>query len=53
MFSKWDKAFVAAAVSFGSLVALQFFGVEVPTETQAAIVAVVTGVLTFLVPNKA
>jgi hypothetical protein len=52
MFTKIDKAYVAAAVSFLSLTAMQFFGFELDTSVQAGIVAVVTAVMTWAVPNK-
>lgn len=52
MFSKVDKMWVSALVSFLSLTALQFFGFEVDATLQAAIVGVITGALTWLVPNK-
>jgi hypothetical protein len=53
MFSKIDKAWVAAAVSFLSLTAMQFFGIEIDASVQNGIVAVVTAALVWLVPNKA
>jgi hypothetical protein len=53
MFSKFDKAYAAALVSFISLTAANFFGVEVSPEMQAALVGLISGAVTWLVPNKA
>lgn len=52
MFSKWDKAWVAALVGFGSYTAMQFFGLEVSEPVQAGIASLLSGALTWLVPNK-
>jgi hypothetical protein len=52
MFSKFDKAWIAAAVSFASLTAMQFFGIEINEQVQAGIVSVVTAVMVYWVPNK-
>lgn len=52
MFTKFDKAYVAAAVSFISLTAMQFFGFELGQELQNGLVAVITAALVYLVPNK-
>lgn len=52
MFTSIDKAYVAAAVSFLSLTAMQFFGIELDATVQAGIVAVATALLTWAVPNK-
>jgi hypothetical protein len=49
--AKFNKAWVAAAVSFAALTAAAFFGLDISPTTQAAIVSGVTGVLTWLVPN--
>lgn len=49
--AKFNKAWVAAAVAFGAITALTFFGVDVSATTQAAIISAVTGILTWLVPN--
>lgn len=53
MLTKFDKAYTAALVSFLSLTIANFFGIEVPAEMQAAIVGLITGAMTYLVPNKA
>ena len=53
MFSKFDKAYVAAIVSFISLTAMQFFGVTIDANLQNAIVAIVSGMFVFATPNKA
>ena len=45
------KAWVAAAVSFAAITAASFFGLDISPEFQAAAVAVITGVMTWLVPN--
>ena len=52
MLSKFDKAWVALAVSFIAQTAMQFWGVEVSVEIQATVVSVITAALVFLVPNK-
>jgi hypothetical protein len=52
MFSKIDKAWVAAAVSFLSLTAMQFFGIAITDSVQSGIVAVITAAMVYLVPNK-
>lgn len=53
MFTKIDKAWIAALVSFGSLTALQFFGIEVSDTVQNGIVGIITAVMVWAVPNKA
>jgi hypothetical protein len=53
MFSRIDKTWVAAAVSFLSLSALQFFNIQIDATVQNGIIAVVTAALVWLVPNKA
>lgn len=53
MLTKIDKAWTAALVSFLSLTAMQFFGVEFSEQVQAGIVAVLSFALTWAVPNKA
>lgn len=52
MFSRVDKMWVSGLVSFASLTAMQFFGFSIDPTVQAAIVAVLTSALTWLVPNK-
>ena len=49
--SKFNKAWVAAAVSFVGLSAMTFFGVTISPTAQATIISAVTAILTFLVPN--
>lgn len=53
MFSKFDKAYTAVMVSFLASTAATFFGVEISPENQAALVALITGLMVWLVPNKA
>lgn len=53
MLSRFDKAYTAALVSFLSLTAANFFGIEVSPEVQAALVGLITGAMTYLIPNKA
>lgn len=52
MLTKIDKAYVSALVSFISLNAMTFFGFEISIAMQAGIVSLITGVLTWAVPNK-
>lgn len=52
MFSKFDKAYVSALVSFVSLTTMTFLGFELDPTLQAGIVAVISGAFTWLVPNK-
>lgn len=52
MLTKFDKALAALLVSFGSSLALHFFGWQVSPETQAAIVTGLTTLFVWLVPNK-
>lgn len=52
MFTKVDKMWVSALVSFLSMSAMQFFGWQIDASLQAAIVGLITGAITFLVPNK-
>lgn len=49
--AKFNKAWVAAAVSFAAITAATFFGFDLSTATQAGIISAVTAVLTWLVPN--
>lgn len=53
MLTKFDKAYVAAAVSFIALTLMNFTGIELDAQVQAGIVAVITAALVWLVPNKA
>lgn len=54
--TKNAKALVAAVVSFLSVVLAARFGFEIPLEWQGmivtAVMSVVTGLLTYLIPNK-
>lgn len=52
MISRFDKAWVAGLVSFGAMTAATFWGFQIDPTMQAAIVSVLTGAFTFLVPNK-
>lgn len=52
MLTKFDKAYVAALISFLALNLQHWAGVELTVELQAALVAVVTGLFTWWVPNK-
>jgi membrane associated rhomboid family serine protease len=49
--TKFNKAWVSALVSFLAMSAANFFGFEISVEVQAAVVGVITGILTWLVPN--
>lgn len=49
--AKFNKAWVAAAVTFAGLTLATFFGIDLSAATQTAIVSAVTGILTWLVPN--
>lgn len=51
MFSRYDKAWVAALVASLSQVAAPILGIEVSPEFQAAIVTIVTGLAVYLTPN--
>lgn len=52
MFSKIDKAWTAGLVSFISLSAMTFFGVELSDQVQNGLVALLAFAMTWLVPNK-
>lgn len=52
MFTKVDKMWVAALVSFLSMTAMQFWGLEIGQEFQNGLVAVLTAAMVWLVPNK-
>lgn len=49
--AKFNKAWVAAAVSFAAITGAAFFGFNLSPTTQAGIISAVTAVLTWLVPN--
>ena len=52
MFTKFDKAWVTAAVAFGALSASTFLGLDIDPTVQAGIVSVILFAVTYLVPNK-
>lgn len=52
MLTKFDKALAALIVPFVSGLASHFFGWEVSAETQATLIAALTGLFVWLVPNK-
>ena len=52
MLAKINKAWVSALVAFISMTVANFFGFELSAEVQAAIIAVIIGFFTWLVPNK-
>lgn len=53
MFTKIDKAYAAALVSFLSTTALQFWGLEINEQVQAGIAALIVFAATWRTPNKA
>lgn len=52
MFTFMDKAYMAAMVSFLSLTAMQFWGIEISPTAQNGIVGLLTGIMTYWIPNK-
>ena len=52
MFTKFDKAWVAALVTFLAITAKSWFGFEIDENLQLAIVGLLVGVVTYMTPNK-
>jgi hypothetical protein len=52
MFTQFDKAWVAGLVSFGTMTAATFWGIKIDPTMQTVIIGLLTGGLTWLVPNK-
>ena len=52
MFTFMDKAVVAAGVAFLGQILATYWGIEIDSTVQAAVVALIVGLATYQTPNK-